>query len=129
MNKVILTVTKCNVHIKWEHLSNMIYGTKLNNTHLNAKAFGPRGQVTGLFEYFDQDNRKININDILNVGHHKISAIFSPTDLNNYESKTIIRYITVLPNRNTCNVHKNITVKYKNLNNSSVININVNTNF
>jgi hypothetical protein len=98
MSKVILTVTKYNVNIQWEQLLNITYGTKLNHIQLNAKAFGPYGEVNGSFNYFDQNKKKIKINDILNVGQHKISVIFSPTDLKNYESTTFItRYLIVLP--------------------------------
>lgn len=125
MSKVILTVTRYNVDLKWENMENMMYGTKLNNTHLNAKAFGPHGEVNGTFNYFDQNKNKIKIGDILNAGHHSISAIFYPTDFLNYKStKVITKNFVVLQKKKT--IVKHISTQR---NNSNIININVNTNY
>lgn len=127
MSKAMLIVTKYNINIEWENnLSNIPYGMKLNKTHLNAKAFGPRGEVPGSFNYFDQNKKKININDILTVGHHKISAVFFPINFLNYESTNIAtRYFIVSPNRKTS---KYVSIRNNN-SNTNVININVSTNY
>lgn len=128
--KVILTVTKYNVNIKWENLSTITYGTKLNNTHLNAKAFGLHGEVNGIFHYFDQYKNKINIGDILNIGHHKISAIFYPVDFGNYNGNVVTRNFVVTRNVKTSSVStKTSTHTSIKSRNSNVININVNTNY
>ena len=82
MSKAILTVSKYNVNIKWEPLLNITYGTKLNYNQLNAKALGPCGEINGVYNYFDQNRKKINVNDILQLtlflfGLIKINVITS----------------------------------------------------
>ena len=80
---VILTVDKATPEITWDIAESIIAGTALTeDEHLNAKA-----NIGGSFVYKEGENT-INADDVLAVGSHQLTAIFTPADTANYKSKS-----------------------------------------
>jgi hypothetical protein len=80
----ILVITKATPVITWNNPSNIVYGTPLSNTQLNATA-----NVAGTFSYNPPSGT------ILNVGAHQLSVTFTPADTTNYTATTANVTITV----------------------------------
>ena len=80
---VILTVDKATPEITWDIAESIIAGTALTeDEHLNEKA-----NIGGSFAYKEGENT-INADDVLSVGSHQLTAIFTPADTANYKSKS-----------------------------------------
>ena len=70
---VEIVVAKANPEIAWNTPNDIVYGTPLTDSTLNAQS-----NVFGLFEYTP------DFDSILNAGVHTLSAVFTPADTNNY---------------------------------------------
>ena len=70
---VTLNVTSDTPVITWSNPQDIVYGTTLNDTQLNANA-----SVEGLFGYTPDNGT------VLGVGQHTLQADFTPTDAANY---------------------------------------------
>jgi hypothetical protein len=69
----VLVITKATPVITWGNPSNIVYGTPLSSTQLNATANTP-----GTFTYNPPAGT------VLNVGTHQLSVTFTPTDTANF---------------------------------------------
>jgi hypothetical protein len=74
---VSLTVTKATPTITWQSPGDIVYGTALNATQLNATA-----NVTGSFAYSPASG------SVLNAGSNALSVTFTPSDSMNYDAAT-----------------------------------------
>ncbi len=79
-----LVINKAVPVITWNNPANIVFGTPLSNTQLNATA-----SVQGIFSYDPPAGT------IINVGPHQLSVTFTPTDTANYTSVTKSVSITV----------------------------------
>ena len=70
---VTINVTSDTPVITWSNPADIVYGTTLNDTQLNANA-----SVEGLFGYTPDNGT------VLGVGQHTLQADFTPTDAANY---------------------------------------------
>ena len=70
---VTINVTSDTPVITWSNPDDIVYGTTLNDTQLNANA-----SVEGLFGYTPDNGT------VLGVGQHTLQADFTPTDAANY---------------------------------------------
>ena len=70
---VTINVTSDTPVITWSNPEDIVYGTTLNDTQLNANA-----SVEGLFGYTPDNGT------VLGVGQHTLQADFTPTDAANY---------------------------------------------
>jgi len=81
-----INVLKANPTITWANPANIVYGTALSATQLNATA-----SVPGTFTYSP------NLGAVLNSGTgQRLSVTFTPTNLNNYNTVTATSTINVL---------------------------------
>jgi hypothetical protein len=76
--KVIINVDKGTPLIVWPNPSDIVYGTLLGTTQLNATS-----TVEGTFSYTPAIGTKLNVG-----GNQSLSVLFTPTDLANYKSST-----------------------------------------
>jgi hypothetical protein len=81
---VSITVTKATPTITWPTPADIVYGTALTGTQLNATA-----SVPGSFVYTPAAG------EILSAGAHALSLTFTPTDAANYANATATVSITV----------------------------------
>ena len=81
---VTINVLKSTPTIAWSSPADIIYGTALNSTHLNASALVP-----GTFVYTP------TLGTVLGVGNQTLHVDFTPTDVTNYTSATKIVTINV----------------------------------
>lgn len=81
-----LVINKATPVFTWNNPANIVYGTPLSSTQLNATANTP-----GTFT-FDPP-----LGMVLNVGTHQLSVTFTPTDTANYETAQASASITVDP--------------------------------
>jgi Listeria/Bacterioides repeat len=77
---VQLKVDKASPVITWNSPENIVYGTILDNTQLNASANFNNNEVVGTFDYSPKGGDK------LNAGSHTLSVVFTPSDAANYNS-------------------------------------------
>src|SRR5205814_1053590 len=82
---VSLTVLKGTSTIAWPTPADIVYGTALRATQLNATANAP-----GTLVYTPAAGT------VLNAGAHELSVTFTPTDAANYSSTTATVSLTVL---------------------------------
>jgi hypothetical protein len=82
---VSITVTKATPTITWPTPADIVYGTALSGTQLNATA-----SVPGTFVYTPAAA------EVLSAGAHTLSLTFTPTDATNYANATATVSITVL---------------------------------
>jgi uncharacterized delta-60 repeat protein len=81
-----LTVSKATPVITWNNPANIVVGTPLSNTQLNAIA-----DVAGTFAYTP------SAGTVLNVGSNQLSVTFTPTDTGNYTTASKSVQLTVDP--------------------------------
>jgi hypothetical protein len=72
--------------ITWSTPANIVYGTALSGTQLNATA-----SVPGSFSYLPATGT------VLSVGPHTLTVTFSPTDTTDYTPATFTVTLTVIP--------------------------------
>jgi hypothetical protein len=82
----IVVIDKATPLITWATPTNIIYGTPLDSTQLNATA-----DVPGAFQYNPPDGT------VLNVGTDQLSVVFTPTDTANYTTASMSVGLTVDP--------------------------------
>ena len=82
----ILVITKATPVITWNNPANIVYGTPLSSTQLNATA-----NVGGTFQYNPPAGT------VLNVGTQQLLVTFTPTDTANYATASKSVQITVDP--------------------------------
>ncbi len=82
--QVSITVTQATPLITWANPTNIVYGTALGNTQLNATV-----DVAGSFAYTPDTGT------ILDVGTHTLKVDFTPTDSTNYSGASAEVSITV----------------------------------
>jgi uncharacterized repeat protein (TIGR01451 family) len=80
-----LTVAKASTSVTWSNPADIVYGTALSGTQLNAS-----GSVPGSFVYTPAAGT------ILSSGSHNLHADFAPTDTTNYNGSTADVSINVL---------------------------------
>jgi hypothetical protein len=82
--------------ITWPTPANIVYGTALSGTQLNATA-----SVPGTFSYAPAAGT------VLTVGAHTLTATFTPTDTTDYTSNTATVTLTVIPMSPTLSLTSN----------------------
>ncbi len=88
-----LTVSKATPAINWSNPADIVYGTLLGSTQLNATASNPNdsSSVTGSFNYNPASGA------LLNAGNSQaLSTTFTPTDTSNYNGTSGGVFINVL---------------------------------
>ncbi len=86
---IIISVLKAIPTIKWDNPDDIIYGTHLNRTHLNASA-----SVDGTYNYTPLSGT------VLSAGTHILISEFTPIDISNYTniSKNVtINVLSAIP--------------------------------
>ncbi len=76
-NTVNLVVNKATPAVTWSNPAAIVYGTTLSSVQLNAAS-----SVAGGFAYSPAAGT------VLNVGTNVLTAVFTPTDTNNYRNRT-----------------------------------------
>ncbi|HEX8891224.1 MAG TPA: MBG domain-containing protein, partial [Pyrinomonadaceae bacterium] len=82
----ILVINRATPVIAWSNPANIVFGTPLSATQLNATA-----NTAGAFTYNPPAGT------VLNVGPHQLSVTFTPTDTTNYTTATANVSITIDP--------------------------------
>ena len=78
-----ITVNKATTTVTWTQPANIIVGTPLSATQLNATATGPQGAVAGTFVYTPASGT------VLQAGANQaLSVAFTPTDATDYSTAT-----------------------------------------
>jgi hypothetical protein len=81
-----MTVGKGTPTISWSDPADIVYGTALGSTQLNATA-----SVPGSFNYTPASGA------VLGAGLHPLTATFTPTDTTDYTTAPAMVYVTVTP--------------------------------
>src|SRR6185312_14239494 len=79
---VTITVAKAAPTITWPNPADVIAGSALSATQLNATATGVSGALPGTFAYTPASGT------VLTAGAHTLSVTFTPTDLTDYTTAT-----------------------------------------
>ena len=82
----VLVINQATPAIMWNNPANIVYGTPLSSTQLNATASTP-----GTFQYNPPAGT------VLNAGTHQLSVTFTPNDTANYTTATANVQITIDP--------------------------------
>ena len=86
-----INVVKAGPTINWSNPADIVYGTSLSNTQLNATASFNSSQVPGTFVYTP------SAGTLLNAGNNQtLSVAFTPTDTANFSQATATVQINVL---------------------------------
>ncbi len=90
--------TKINPTIIWNSPTEIIYGTLLSSTQLNAAATDPSTgeSISGTFTYTLADGTSIDVGAVLNAGTQILRAEFTPDDAVNYNTASMDVTINVL---------------------------------
>jgi hypothetical protein len=83
---VFITVKKATPIISWSNPANIVYGTPLSTTQLNATV-----NVSGTLSY------AYGLGTVLTPGNYGISVLFTPNDLSNYNYAHANASLTVVP--------------------------------
>jgi len=91
--------TKITPIITWNNPDDIIYGTALSSTQLNAAATDPSTgeSISGTFAYTLSDRTPISIGTVLDLYTHPLHVVFTPEDTVKYNTFFKDATINVLP--------------------------------
>ncbi len=91
-----LVIAKATPTVAWNNPADIVYGTALSSTQLNATSSFGGNSVQGTFAYLPA------IGTVLNTGNNQtLSTTFAPTDSTNYNNATGTAHINVAAAGNT----------------------------